>query len=281
MNEDAQADDSIENLLQDAPSQSFQEGTTSQMPRLTSTDAFTLLVSIQIGSGIFTSPGHVDRNVASPCLALLAWLTGGLLAWTGAASFAELGAALPSSGGMQEYLRYVYGDMVASSMALTWIFIVKPTAMAILSLLFVESLAASFEDATPDFSSTWIQRLASIAALLTVVFLNSISTVFTTRMSKSFVVLKFITVGFILLGGLVVFSRHILFGVATPPNNTDWFTKSWIHAREDEPEWSEISTWEALGLFCAAIFGCLWAYSGWDNVRNYPYGCSLRDAFLF
>jgi L-type amino acid transporter 9 len=45
-------------------------------------DGFALLVSIVIGSGVFSSPGPIDANVPSPGASLLIWLLGGVLAWS-------------------------------------------------------------------------------------------------------------------------------------------------------------------------------------------------------
>lgn len=68
-------------------------------------EAFAIVISIVIGSGVFTSPGPIDTNVPSPGVGLLVWLVGGVLAWTGASTMAELGTAIPgegwSTGGMR------------------------------------------------------------------------------------------------------------------------------------------------------------------------------------
>jgi len=61
-------------------------------------EAFAIVISIVIGSGVFTSPGSIDTNVPSPGAALLVWLVGGVLAWTGASTLAELGTAIPGEG---------------------------------------------------------------------------------------------------------------------------------------------------------------------------------------
>lgn len=61
-------------------------------------EAFAIVISIVIGSGVFTSPGSIDTNVPSPGVALIIWLVGGVLAWTGASTFAELGTAIPGEG---------------------------------------------------------------------------------------------------------------------------------------------------------------------------------------
>lgn len=65
-----------------------------------------LVVGMQVGSGIFSSPGVVVASVGSVGASLLVWLVSGALAWTGASSFAELGCAIPLSGGAQAYLAY-------------------------------------------------------------------------------------------------------------------------------------------------------------------------------
>jgi L-type amino acid transporter 9 len=61
-------------------------------------EAFAIIISIVIGSGVFTSPGSIDTNVPSPGMALVVWLVGGVLAWTGAMTLAELGTAIPGEG---------------------------------------------------------------------------------------------------------------------------------------------------------------------------------------
>lgn len=65
---------------------------------LGTTEAFGIVISIVIGSGVFTSPGAIDTNVPSPGAALIVWLVGGILAWTGASTMAELGTAIPGEG---------------------------------------------------------------------------------------------------------------------------------------------------------------------------------------
>jgi len=57
---------------------------------------------------------------------LVVWLISGLLAWTGASSFAELGSAIPQNGGAQAYLSYAYGPLVSYLFAWTAIIALKP-----------------------------------------------------------------------------------------------------------------------------------------------------------
>jgi len=51
--------------------------------RLT-TPGIALTVGLQIGSGIFSSPGVVTLNTGSIGASLVVWLVSGILAWTGA-----------------------------------------------------------------------------------------------------------------------------------------------------------------------------------------------------
>src|SRR5437763_6920457 len=144
-----------------------------QRPRLTFFDGFALLGSLQLRSGIFPSPSQVDGHTPSPGMALIVWTLSGLTAWAGAASFAELGAAIPINGGMQEYLKYVYGDYVASLASWIWILAVKPSSMAILSIIFAQywTNAVFPHPASPMF---WLNKLVALAALTATVSVNAI-----------------------------------------------------------------------------------------------------------
>ena len=63
------------------------------------------------------------------------WIAAGVLAWTGASSFAELGASIPVNGGAQAYLAYAYGPLM--SYLFTWTSIaLKPGANAVIGLIF-------------------------------------------------------------------------------------------------------------------------------------------------
>jgi L-type amino acid transporter 9 len=259
-----------EPLLQRQPSADSND-TQPLSKQLTARHAFTVLVTLQIGSGIFASPAAVDSNVPSPGAALLVWVLGGLLSWAGAASFAELGAALPLNGGMQEYLRHVYGDTAAFLMA--WIYIVaaKPASMAIQSIVIAESIGSVGSIDIHEPGSAMLLKIIAVASFVLMVLLNSINTKFTLRLSESFTIFKIGTVGLIVLGGVIAVIAHLVNPHSSLSGSSDWYSKNWFATRPttsygETIDWTSMGTWDRYGHYCAAIYGGLWAYDGWDNV---------------
>src|SRR5258708_20160336 len=73
-----------------------------------------LVVGSVIGSGIFLTPGLIQRQVGgSVGWSLLVWLFGGVLSLLGALTYAELAAANPEAGGLYCYIRDGFGRLPA------------------------------------------------------------------------------------------------------------------------------------------------------------------------
>ncbi len=67
-----------------------------------------IVVANMIGTGIFTSLGFQVGDLPTGFAIMAVWAIGGLCALCGALSYAELGAALPRSGGEYNFLREIY-----------------------------------------------------------------------------------------------------------------------------------------------------------------------------
>jgi basic amino acid/polyamine antiporter, APA family len=67
-----------------------------------------IVVANMIGTGIFTSLGFQVGDLPTGFAIMAVWTVGGLCALCGALSYAELGAALPRSGGEYNFLREIY-----------------------------------------------------------------------------------------------------------------------------------------------------------------------------
>jgi len=63
-----------------------------------------------IAAGIVRTPGDVAKLLPNVWMFLAVWILGGLYAFSGASSMAELGAAIPRSGGQYNFSRRALGD---------------------------------------------------------------------------------------------------------------------------------------------------------------------------
>ncbi|KAF2668185.1 amino acid transporter [Microthyrium microscopicum] len=232
-------------------------------------EAFAIIISIVIGSGIFTSPGSIDSNVPSPGIALIVWLVGGVLAWTGAATLAELGTAIPGEGGVQPYLRYIFGDVFGFLAAWTWIVAVMPATLAILSIVFIESIFTA--SGVTDQADRIEHKLLSVLVLIIINGINSISTKVSTQLNNFFVVTKFVTIAAVVIAGIAVIIFQSLNPNRDDLGGRDWFIRNWLSYRDSlnpdgsETHWKKLNEWETLGHLSTALYGSLWAYSGWDK----------------
>ena len=221
---------------------------------LTYLNGLSLVVGIIIGSGIFSSPAQVDINAGSYGASLLVWLIAGILAWTGAASYAELGGAIPLNGGAQVYLSKIFGDL--AGFLFTWcaVFVLKPGAAAIIAIIFGEYVVRAAVGADAENVSTWINKGGALACLAVVTIVNCISTRLGLRIGDFFMFFKTIALLAITVTGIVVAITGFTFS-STPPN-TDWKTTGWFEGTNTDP-----SSW------AVALYAGLWAYDGWDNTN--------------
>ena len=67
-----------------------------------------VVIANMIGTGVFTSLGFQLLDIRSGFLLLLLWALGGLIALCGAMTYAELGAAMPRSGGEYNFLSRIF-----------------------------------------------------------------------------------------------------------------------------------------------------------------------------
>ena len=70
--------------------------------------ALAVVIANMIGTGVFTSLGFQLMTLESGFALIMLWVVGGIVAICGALSYAELGAALPRSGGEYNFLGQIY-----------------------------------------------------------------------------------------------------------------------------------------------------------------------------
>jgi len=79
--------------------------------RLGLSDGTALVVSNVIGVGIFTTPAVIASLAHAPAAMLGLWIVGGLLAFAGAVTYAELAKLCPDAGGEYNYLSHAFGPL--------------------------------------------------------------------------------------------------------------------------------------------------------------------------
>ena len=71
-----------------------------------------MVVGATIGGGILATPGDVAHALPNTAWFMAAWIFGGINALLGATVYSELGAMMPTSGGIYVYARRAFGDGV-------------------------------------------------------------------------------------------------------------------------------------------------------------------------
>lgn len=215
-------------------------------------DGLSLCIGLQIGSGIFSSPTQVGINSGSVGASLLIWLVAGLLAWTGASSYAELGATIPLNGSSQAYLRHIYGPIPSFLFAWAAVVILKPGSAAIIAIIFGEYIAKTIPGPASD--SWWLRKLLAFVALVAVTSINGFSTKLGAKTGNVFLVIKiFLLVALIALG---VAGSIVLRGKPDLPVSALVATKGSLFEGSSHD----------IGRYAIALYAGLWAYDGWDNV---------------
>lgn len=231
-----------------------ESGSLERNKTLTYFNGVSLGVGLIIGSGIFSSPSQVNANAGSPGAALVIWLVAGLLAWTGAASYAELGGAIPLNGGAQTYLTKIFGELAGFLFSWCCVCVMKPGSAAIIAIILGEYVARAFLGADATDVSPFINKGIALSALLAVTALNSISTKVATRMADLFFVFKFSALLAITIIGIVVATTG--FSWSGSPSR-DWRDHGWIDGTNTN-----------LSNLAVALYAALWAFDGWDTVSS-------------
>ncbi|KAF9547973.1 hypothetical protein EC957_007486 [Mortierella hygrophila] len=219
---------------------------------VTFSNGLTLVVGVIIGSGIFASPGPVFAYSKSVGVSLIIWFVSGLLAFAGSLCYAELGSAMPSSGGGEHaYLNHAFGSLPAFLFSWSSIALLKPAGNAIICVVFAEYVvnivAQSSWDPTQPMRH-WSNKLIAIACVLVLSGLNSISVSVGTRIQDIFTFIKVVTLLVIGIAGLVVLGQKSL-----SSHNFD-------HAFEGTSQ-------PSLGDIALGLYSGLWAYDGWNNLN--------------
>lgn len=132
------------------------------------TAAFTVIGSM-IGSGVFRTSNELlfDAQI-SPDLILALWAIGGLVALSGALSYAELAAAYPEAGGEFAYLNRIFGKLPAFLTGFISLTVGFSAPIAFTSLVIVNLVVGGLNQLRPEQIPASGFRVQLVAAFIPV-----------------------------------------------------------------------------------------------------------------
>ncbi len=208
--------------------------------------AIAVIVANMIGTGVFTSLGFQLIDIQTGFPIMLLWICGGVAALCGAASYAELGAALPRSGGEYNFLGRIYHPMagfISGWVSATIGFAAPIAAVAIAFAIY--ALAA-----LPGDYGSGLQKLLACTLVVLVTLVHGRNRTSSARFQTLFTTLK---VGLILvfcLAGLLLVQTPQTVSLTPQPGDNALITS---------------------GAFAISLIYVSYAYTGW-NAATYISG---------
>ncbi|MGB8991983.1 MAG: amino acid permease [Desulfobaccales bacterium] len=131
-------------------------------------DSTCIIVGIIIGAGIYETAPLVATCLGSGLGILGIWLTGGLLALTGALCYAELATTYPREGGDYVYLTRAYGGCAGYLFGWSQLAVVRPGDIALMAFIFAsyaQTLYAPWADSRLFYAAGAILVLTAMNIL--------------------------------------------------------------------------------------------------------------------
>ncbi len=202
--------------------------------------ATAVVVGVTIGSGIFRVPATVAAQLHAPGPAMLCWLIGGLVSLCGALSVAELGAALPRSGGIFAYLLECFGPVPAFLYGWACLTVITPAALGATSTIFAEYLGYFL-----PLSPAGVHYVAA----LTIALMGVINYIGLRRASAVMNITTAVKLIAVIILGLLAFTA------VRAPQTPSVLPATTTHVAN-------------LSLIASALIPVLWTYDGWSNLTS-------------
>ncbi|MCB0629597.1 MAG: amino acid permease [Saprospiraceae bacterium] len=211
----------------------------SQLQRKITLYGLTMIaVGSCIGAGIFITPYKIVQAVPHQGYVLLVWALGGLIALTGALTFAELGGMFTKAGGVYVFLKEAYGKLTGFLYGWVTLFVVNTGSLAALAITFSEYMTFF----VPMTQGEKIGLSVATVTILTVI--NALGVSVSQALASVFTTLKLIAIGAIVL--------------------TAWFF--YDPARVDlQFSLAKNVPPDLAGALLLALIGVLWSFGGWHH----------------
>ncbi len=197
-----------------------------------------IAVGSSIGAGIFVTPYVVAAALPHAGWILLVWALGGLIALTGALTFAELGGMFPRAGGVYVFLKESFGELPAFLYGWVTLLVVNTGSLAALGLAFADY----FTFFVPLALAGKLLLAALVIAGLTLINMRGVGV--SNSLVSILTVLKLLAIGGIVLVAFLFYDpaqvRPVFdLGSGAPP--------------------------DLMGKLLIALVGVLWSFGGWHH----------------
>jgi APA family basic amino acid/polyamine antiporter len=170
------------------------------MAKFRFTTVTAVVIANMVGTGVFTSLGFQLLEIRSGFVLLMLWAVGGIAAVCGAMTYAELGAAMPRSGGEYNFLARIYHPAAGfvSGWVSATIGFAGPTALAAITF------AAYATSVMPGETSDGVEKILASSLLIALTVVHASTRRNSGSLQVIFTILKVgVIVGFC-LGALTI-----------------------------------------------------------------------------
>ncbi len=209
-------------------------------------DLTMIVISLVIGMGIFRNPASVAATSGSSSIFFLAWIAGGLIAFCGAMTYAEIGLRLPVMGGYYKVFAHCYHPAVGFIVN-ALILISNAASLAVVALIGADYVSDLLFGKP---SGMVFNSMLAIVAVALFFFVNLLGLKTSSRAQNVLIIIKVVLV-LLLIGS-------IFKGVIVDP-----------HGYEENSPLYKLSDKSALSLFIISLIPVCFSYGGYQQTINF------------
>ena len=209
--------------------------------------ALAVIIANMVGTGVFTSLGYQLVTLQSGFALIMLWVVGGVVAICGALSYAELGAALPRSGGEYNFLGQIYHPSAGfvSGWVSAAIGFSAPVALA--AMTFGAYTTSSLLPEASEQVTNWTERGLAVALIIILTLIHTRQRETSSVFQSVFTGIKVAVILALSVAGLVLVAEYQ--PVSLLPQTGDMAALT-------------------SGAFAVSLIYVSYAYTGW-NVATY------------
>lgn len=209
--------------------------------------ALAVVVANMIGTGVFTSLGFQLVTLQSGFALIMLWVVGGVVAICGALSYAELGAALPRSGGEYNFLGRIYhpGAGFVSGWISSTVGFSAPVALA--AMTFGAYTTSSLLPEASEQMTNWVERGLAVALIIILTLIHTRQRETSGTFQSVFTAIKVVAIIVISAAGLILVTNYQPVSLLPAAGDVGAITS---------------------GAFAVSLIYVSYAYTGW-NVATY------------